>query len=123
MMKAGRELDALVAEKVMGVQCMCGVRGHSGCCLHEVRDSALLANYSTDIAAAWQVVDRLIGLHFRDIEVRHWIEPFDRLMPVGWMCKLESEHVVIAERADTAPLAICLSALKAMGMPVSASGS
>lgn len=162
-MNAGRELDALIAEKVMGLEivgkatcvhvdgestvhldssaegwscfaetanvtvgpyCRCSkdinnpehaafkrLGAHLESCLVPVMF------YSTEIGDAWLVVERLIGLHFHNVEVRHWIDPFDTAMPSGWMCKLEGDDVAIAERADTAPIAICLAALKAVGIP------
>lgn len=57
-MKAGRELDALVAEKVMGIDVQYTAVGHP-----YFGDGILLRkpvlHYSTDIAAAWLVVDHM----------------------------------------------------------------
>jgi len=103
---AGRELDALVAEKVFGYECdpfdygpTCPVHGKG-------------KNYSTDIAAAWQVVEKLMptighiypAVDLETGELLHWcavVETGDT-----------SRQGVTA---DTAPRAICLAALKAVG--------
>jgi len=88
-MEAGRELDALVAEKVMGWE-------------YEARS---LFRPSQDIAAAWEVVEKLkmcCGYsHGRG-------DPFAMLE-----CEKFSTLVVCA---DTVSLAICRAALKAVGI-------
>ena len=56
-MKAGRELDALVAEKVMGVKNM-----EQWLINHRMDETG---QYSTDIAAAWEVVEKM-RQRFRD---------------------------------------------------------
>ena len=133
-MKAGRELDALIAEKVMGtpkywsVWFACSHYGNfNGLDQAQVYAEKIQGdfkahvlpysdepNYSTSIEAAWEVVERLIALHFHEVQVRHWVDPFDAVMPQGWMCQCEGDNLAIAERATTAPLAICLAALKAV---------
>jgi len=69
--------------------------------------------YSTDIAAAWEVVDSVLKL--RD-DVRFSIY-------FGCLCKPTARFFVVASGADlalcfadTAPLAICLAALRAVGV-------
>ena len=55
MLEAGRELDALVAKHVIGLDCY-GVelyRHDEFCALHNP------PRYSTDIAAAWEVVEKM----------------------------------------------------------------
>lgn len=114
----GRELDAEVAEKVMGCRplyssdpalalkqgpaCRCGVvdlvQPHGA---HARRPDNGLAHYSTDIAAAWQVVEKMSGgewlLHRKlgKWEALYWDG-------MGW----------IKGEAFTLPVAICLAALK-----------
>lgn len=122
-MKAGRELDALIAEKVMGLQtcsdpigrcaaakltpCQCwGVPDRNG-----IVSGGERASYSTDIAAAWEVMEKLreqwaVELHGRDQAWAVLIEDGDEV----------SAHFIATEEADTAPLAICLAALKAVGV-------
>lgn len=108
-MPAGREMDALVAEKVMGCwvkvrtlgtdsptrlwSCGCtGEKSHNG-----PAGSGLLP-YSTDIAAAWEVVEKLarpLTLVFHH--------------DGRWDCTFAGgEHAL----GDTAPLAICRAAAK-----------
>lgn len=119
-MEAGRELDALIAEKVMGYPAFAEkvvtklgdhlvISDHCAICGRKDGTSECLPHYSTDIAAAWEVVEklRLSVLQFED----------------GWFAdpRLESyrEHFWGALGADdfsaTAPLAICRAALEAVG--------
>jgi len=53
-MKPGRELDALVAEYVIGYECVCDEEPVD-CPIHAYNDHYTLSPYSTDIAAAWRV--------------------------------------------------------------------
>lgn len=105
-MPAGREMDALIATQVFG---------------HEVkRDTVLttfvpfrvdtvewsegfttLAHYSTDIEAAWEVIEELTRDHY-DFDV--WSET-DSI----W-CEI-FKGVSATANAKTAPLAICRAAL------------
>lgn len=99
-MKPGRELDALIAEKVMGMNVQHGrVWSQEGKCLRETD----LPSYSTDIAAAWEVVEKLkLGL-LPDGD--KWIAgQADR-------AGLETSNLCWG---DTAPHAICLAALNAV---------
>jgi hypothetical protein len=109
-MNAGRELDALIAEKVMGVDPReiypldyqrVGPDGDEVPFLdrEEVLDEVL--HYSTDIAAAWEVVEKL---HLSVGAVQHngkweWLVCPD----TNWADER-------CEFASTAPLAICLVA-------------
>lgn len=130
---AGRELDALVAEKVMGCRvqhwsgynspgtyrCGCGVV----CAYpHGVKDregqlDGDLAYYSTDIAAAWEVVEKLRerGLHL-DINNRQACDGVDDMGGAWWAEFASADYAVGGQAfADTAPLAICRAALAAVG--------
>jgi hypothetical protein len=100
---ADRKLDALVAEKVMGHDVMSIGVG-------ETRD---LAHYSSDIACAWQVVEKLLS---QNIEVGLLGSPGDR--PLLWQVELDEGTGAgeIFGDAHTAPMAICLAALKACGV-------
>jgi len=99
---AGPDLDALVAEKVMG--------GAS---------DRPIPPYSTDIAAAWTVVETMIrkeGVYFGCPHFKHKHQNLASLgYPEGtecWYCVLNTKllnKVVLC--ADTAPLAICRAAL------------
>jgi hypothetical protein len=137
--KAGRELDALVAEKVMGWEPVNdpdtglwwrvpkGGYNPSGFQSEDAPPA-----YSTDIAAAWQVVEK-ITRPLANIRNGEWC--LDRL---GYRCCEHDEDGVHGEwrcsfraykgeddewvhvTASTAPLAICLAALKACGVEVPA---
>jgi len=101
-MKPGRELDALVAEKVMG-----WAPEYPGGWLHPPRNHpnrkkyldhdgcSVLQPYSTDIAAAWEVVEK-IEYNLELIEDEEWIASFFGVRAFG----------------KSAPHAICLAALK-----------
>lgn len=99
----GRELDALVAEKVMGWSSE-ELDEDVGICV---------PRYSTDISAAWEVVEKL-GEKF---------EQFD--LQFGWntgrfVCGFGSFGTSRFESTPTefAPHAICLAALRAVGYDV-----
>lgn len=112
-MKPGRELDALVAEKVMGlVNC----EKHKGSYCHAFPESPDKGGetkpYSTDIAAAWEVVEKMIGLGFT----------YEISFNVRWDCQFfldgrtgngqDDKHG--AGNSETAPHAIALAALAAL---------
>ncbi len=115
-MKAGRELDALVAEKVMGWVFQKATRPfeYPGWSLPngDFKNIAELPPVSTNIAAAWQVVEKV-----RELTVS--LNNAD-----GWECCFSTTNgsfLVAGDeefygRASTAPHAICLAALRAMGV-------
>lgn len=124
-LKAGRELDALIAEKVMGwqeVRVGVGDDGIEG--LMGVPDSPdpwrsayWVPAYSIDIAHAWQVVEKL-----RADCVFANIGP-DPSEGGGYNCQFhwgegedDFDIGVVDAEAPTAPHAICLAALKAVGV-------
>lgn len=117
VVQAGRDLDALVAEKVMGWRWSgrylvppadVETSFWDGSCN---RDGVprFLPRYSTDISAAWGVVEKL-----RD-EVA-----FLDILPAAdhYIVKIQSAHGTDYVTAETAPLAICLAALKVKGVDV-----
>ena len=105
-MKAGRELDALIAEKVMGFR-----KHHAHGYLRNAPGEE--PHYSTNIADAWEVVERLVstpgpnGDH-HSVQVDY---SGDAVVVID-----ENEDWQVSAIADTAPLAICLAALKAKGV-------
>ena len=103
-MEAGRELDTLVAEKVMGLNVDRSMM-HNGPSYFDP------PAYSTDIAAAWLVVEKLRETH--DVELRGY-QPYE---PNNWQVVVDSEFYT----EGTAPHAICLAALKAVGADPDAS--
>ena len=132
-MQAGRELDALVAEKVMGLVILAAEdmkaeaqrvwEKQPGCCwfirgfdfVGGTHEHPILRQrfplYSTDIAAAWLVVDQMAGRGWKlDVQNR----------AVGWACLvLVIGRPAIFEHHETAPLSICLAALRAVESPAS----
>ena len=107
---AGRELDALVAEKVMGLErvgYLYKYREYTESPGHGNMSEKDIPPYSTSIAAAWEVVEKLayegkaaFALEFLKYEPKTWVAEFG----IG---------VFDEGKADTAPLAICRAALKA----------
>lgn len=96
--KANRCLDAWIAEKVMGLQVAKSLVWQDG-------DWLIIPRYSTSRADAWLVVDKFMG---RVVAIA--VSP----QPGGtgiWDCTIGT----VAAEAPTAPEAICLAALKAVG--------
>jgi hypothetical protein len=122
-MEAGPELDALVAREVMGwwifeqAAHMDGDRVYPHCYHESERRGRGLIVYdgvvekpfrpSTDIAAAFSLLDRFDGWKLVS-------------SPVGIQCvlytikKVDHPPEMVGEDADTAPLAICRAALKSV---------
>lgn len=108
-LKPGRELDALIAERVMGLERVTTPGGFTvgwrpkGINL----GAAPLDSYSTDIAAAWQVVEKL-----------KWAEPelqWNDEEQCWYLFLAKCSPEQIAPSSASAPHAICLAALKAVG--------
>lgn len=119
-MLAGRELDALIAEKVMGHiisedRVFAQTYGFTDPRVETSQDRMLrrvLANYSTDISAAWGVVEK-IGLNII-LESESNIESNE-----AWCCNFWNYSTDrIRARGQSAPHAICLAALEAVGVEV-----
>ena len=123
-MKAGFKLDALVAEKVLGL-------GVDWRCCEDGHWTTLPPAYSTDIVAAWPIAEKLgialIPLH-KGPTVADGVcwEAVGRCTIghyyAGDGCcvsevSLSPKNDVIAT-AETAPLAICLAALKTVGVNI-----
>ena len=123
-MKAGHELDALVAEKVMGwhIQQLSSYSfaawfdsDNSQTGWTEEPDDYDSLRYfigvwhpSTNIEAAWEVVER----------VKDWRITLSggEYEGDGWSVGVTNNTDTYYGLADTAPLAICLAALKACGV-------
>ena len=113
-LQAGRELDALVAEKVMGLKphrMISCPDNKPGCLVYHYEgawEGYVIPDYSTSISAAWEVVEKL-GVN--DFVHLSWM-PGHKL----WTCSLDSTmfggYINLSVEADTAPLAICRAALK-----------
>ena len=93
-LQAGHELDALVAEKVMGWAP--GERGTPA--------------FSTSIAAAWEVVEKMRADKLSVTLTGYWEGSTGK----WWVNVLDNVETVATVRTDTAPHAICLAALKAV---------
>ena len=120
---AGRDLDALVAEKVMGwtevrKQSIANAFGQHvmddfvGKPTPAAPQATLIPRYSSMIQEAWKVAD-----HLR--ERSQFVAVLSGLGPQGvqpWICKINKDGGFLEERADTAAVAICLAALKSVGI-------
>lgn len=114
-MNPGPELDALIAEKVMGPDFACDNCGEllgCGCLITEIGSG--LPPYSTDISAAWEVVDKMIE---NPEPQRHGIVRIEvNIEQYRYQAWFGPHHKNTICLADTAPHAICLAALKAKGV-------
>lgn len=117
-----REIDALVAERVMGY----GSRVKmfvSGPIINDAYPVAV-PNYSTDIAAAWQVVEKMREIACQVDVTSHG--EHEVVLAHGVVCYIHGfnedfwrEGMLDADYsavADTAPMAICLAALRAINV-------
>jgi hypothetical protein len=111
-MKPGRELDALIAEKVMGLSVIEPLRLYYR---HPTMVTNEIPDYSTDIAAAWQVVEKIKAqIKPGRKERRDFTVMFvDGEWLVGWSLEFGGGMEGMSAAA-TAPHAICLAALKAI---------
>lgn len=105
--RAGREMDAAVAEHVMGERMLTPFQ-----VAHGIRQN--FPRYSTDIAAAWLVVE-----HLSKQPQPLWLE---LNQPAGGGHVAAARFLEILRKvndwsfASTAPLAICIAALRAKGI-------
>ena len=115
---AGRELDALIAEKVMGRVVTHPEQSSPGYLLewsgdaYEVGGARTLPSYSTDIADAWEVVAKLeTGRPHRQVRLSGYNVD-------EWFCDvalfLGEDRGTVWGEGNSAPLAICRAALKAV---------
>jgi hypothetical protein len=124
--KSNKEIDILVAENVIGwireerqhkdlgylvtaidwYKITDGVR-------HNITHKAVYFKPSTNISDAWLVLEKLreIGIHSQ-IDVQKTTEYINQ-------CMLHKKGLVLCRvSADTAPLAICMASLKAVGYEI-----
>ena len=107
---AGRELDRLVAEKVMGRPWVKPTHGSCCTCQDCGHDKDHCAcGYSEDIASAFEVVEKLT-----QVNTNHSRFGECELMCSDnyWQVRFQGQNEWTG--ADTVPLAICLAALKAV---------
>ena len=120
--KPGRELDTLVADKIFGLTMRDRYTGKevpitldqllmSGSALRIMN----LPRYSTDIGAAFEVVKKLQETAIVEVSVHKG----------DWSCSINRSGNEVPDyfaSADTAPHAICLAALKAVGVDLASLG-
>lgn len=130
-MDTGRELDTLIAEKVMGFLTTVGGdiygEGEKTRYIRRSVDDSWETTpcYSTDIAAAWQAVDKLRSLgwylwledaQYKDVQ---YTASFILAEPMAEEYPWRSVPIRQSlNEASTAPHAICLAALCAVGYEV-----
>jgi hypothetical protein len=101
-MTPGPKLDALVAEKVMGL-------------VIPSRPGWGPKPYSTDIAAAWEVVEKFGHFHIQTVFGDGSVDSFGEMIRVRLTTEATLQGRTMESIAETAPHAICLAALKAVG--------
>jgi len=110
--ETGREMDALIAEKVMGLRLDWEFAEYQNGepTVPTLRDKydeiGMLPLYSTDISAAWTIVEKLCGEYGCDV-----VKVCKRDPDLGhgeWSCNFGRGWEAFGE---TAPLAICRAAL------------
>lgn len=110
--KPGRELDALVAAKVMGL--ICGKDWHDPCFDPQFCDQPL-HSYSTSISAAWEVVEKLrrrcCCIEINSDHQYVW-DVRMRIDRDGLHDRMDWDVWIKAE--ESLPYAICLAALEAV---------
>ena len=124
-MKPGGELDAIVADKIFGLTMR---DRHTGKEVPITLDQLLMSGsalrimtlprYSTDIAAAWTIISKLDG---------QWT--LDGQDGIGWdvsyveaSMREDRYEKPFRSNAGTAPNAVCLAALKAVGVDLTSLG-
>jgi hypothetical protein len=115
-MNAGRELDALVAEKVMGWTIV--TESDFGLCWKiplagggfEFRSDESTPYYSTDMVAAFQLVERLAETQ------GFFLGKHGTPGRPPWCCRFGVAPSLT--EGETAPFVICVAALKAVGVHV-----
>lgn len=110
-MRSGRELDALVAEKLFNLSLRDRLTGEekpvtATQVLSHFSNISAIPPFSTDIAAAWQVLEKVVSrsrLFDADVSTADGGET--------WSCSFTCDKTVRAF-GETAAHAICLAALK-----------
>lgn len=107
-----RQLDALVAERVMGIDVIYEVDNY----YFKIENGGVrVYQYSTDIAAAWQVVERLASSDLV-VEIKYNRKGKFQVAGVNtWRHTKQPERLVLD---PSVPTAICLAALQAMDIYV-----
>lgn len=116
-MVAGRELDALMADKVMGwkvsSQWWNGDKSTFDCQSSE--DGTKVPNYSTSIADAWKVIKRFNSVDISCSEYGIcWFVVLERKNLCGECGRTVDGYTKYTGVSQSVPLAICKAALKAV---------
>lgn len=118
-MKPGRGLDVFVYEKVFGNAAAFTTTEPTMLTATEVLARSRIGFYSTDISAAWEVVEKMhehpkpvlmLVAPQQDYNNEKWRAEFSRK---GWDEKSPYHY---AASAETAPHVICLAALRFFGL-------
>jgi len=125
-MNAGRELDVLIAEKVMELKTEPIEIASGESDIRIVGQSAgglglwykSVPRYSTRIEDAWQVVEKMNEFYDNDVFIENWRGGSWCCFMVPMAASAWPEERRPGACAETAPLAICLTALKAVGYEV-----
>lgn len=114
-MKPGPELDSLIAKRVMNIppDYAC-TPGFIDTGKDWVQEWDNLKPYSTDIAVAWLVVEKMIS-DDNEFELTTYFPCTQLVFWCRFSADMNFDHI---GEADTAPHAICLAALKAKGIEV-----
>ena len=120
-MPAGREMDALIAERVMGHEVNKNVtvwRTGGKTWIEPYGEGfTTLAYYSTDIAAAWQIVELMTKNGYAPNLVNddngNWYLAFDGTQDLGTVTFVTAFTDIPELWCESAPLAICRAALLA----------
>jgi hypothetical protein len=124
-MEAGQDLDVLVARQVLGITVYQATSVGYDVLLDKIDPKyglyvstdhgwMELPEYSTDIAAAWALIER--HPHYVYLVRSNDNGRFGFKDRMTWKCRFYAPQSFEVE-ADTAPFAICLAALKAAGAP------
>lgn len=118
-MKPGKELDALIAEKVMDNHIMrqTVINGELSYRVYSfVGEDGLyeIPSYSTDIAAAWEVVEKMLSLGFFYTVHGQEKEQYASFLEEGPTKRFPKPSMT----KDSVAHAICLAAIKAKGITI-----
>lgn len=107
---AGRELDTLIAERVFALTVVEDPVNYRGVQIARAgREGSDLPHYSTDHAAAWQVVEQM--------QAQGWNFACDDMGGLPWWVEFSQAGYRRGGQntASTLPLAVCRAALAALG--------
>ena len=99
-MIAGIEMNALVAVNIMEIDVK-----------HDWHWKHTTKNYSDDISAAWEVVEKLKKIGWSLSIIEHAEPAGDYVVEIWRRDLVGDEDKIFVFRAETAPLAICRAAL------------